>query len=227
MEMANHFPEHRRRDRRRKAELAVYQAYADSPLEGLALYGAVPPGGSEVDLPVWYVEYVRMALEIKGGEYEEINGIWQRVPDLGAEDITTQAAQAFDAGMGLHRYLKRHEGDHSPFVVAALVLPDMPAGHKLERTNCQTIIVCGLEDLVERVRNEALARNTIHFPPTWDDARRESKLLMARPSESEPEPQAQVPNGMADLLQDRGIYIERVEHLHLHLGAQAPADIPA
>ena len=80
-------------------------------------------------------------------------------------------------------------------------------------------MVCGLEDLVQRVKAQAVERHTIHFPPTWVDARRESQLLLA----GQPEPERPsatgggVPGGVAGLLQDRGIYIERVENLHLHL----------
>lgn len=231
MEMGNIFPAHRRNDRKRQAELQVYQAYADSPTDGLALYSTVPPGGSEVDLVAWYVSHVRVAIDIKGGPYEKVNGVWQRVQDDGSEAVACQASKAFDAGMKLHRFLKRHQVEHSPFVVAALALPDMPPGHAIEQTGSQTIIICGMEDLVDRIRNEAVARHTIHFPPTWEDARRESRLLTLGQPEPEPErpsaPGGATPSGVAGLLQAQGIHIERVENLHVHLDAQASADFPA
>ena len=231
MEMARNFPAHRRADRRRQAELQVYQAYADSLADGLALYSAVPPGGSEVDLVAWHVGHVRVAIDIKGGPYEKVNGIWQRVQDDGPEAVACQASKAFDAGMKLHRFLKRHQVEHSPFVVAVLVLPDLPPGHAIEQTGSQTIIVCGMEDLVERVRNKAVARHTIHFPPTWEDARRESRLLTLGQPEPEPECPSEAngaaPGDIAGLLGERGVYIERVENLHLHLDGKAATDIPA
>ena len=222
MEMGNIFPAHRRNDRKRQAELQAYQAYADSPADGLALYSAVPPGGSEIDIIAWHVGHVRIAIDVKGGPYELIGGVWQRVQDDGPEAVTCQASKIFDAGMKLHRFLKRHQVEHSPFVVTALALPDMPPGHAIEQTGSKAIIICGMEDLVERLRNEAVEREVIHFPPTWEDARRESHLLLA--GQPEPErPTASAPDGIADLLRERGVYIERVENLHLHLDGNAAA----
>ena len=226
MEMANTYPMSLRNSRRHQAELGVYQAFHDSPVEGLAAYGAVPPGGSQVDIAAWYPGHVRTAIEVKGGQYECINGVWQRIPDLGGEPVSDQLAQAFRAGIGMHRYLKQHKREHTPFVVSILVLPDMPPGHEIERRNGQAIVLCGMDGLVERIRNEALDRNEIHFPPTWADARRESALLLERPpepeQEPEPQPSAEPPNGadaegIASLLGDHGVYIGRVENLHLHL----------
>ena len=236
MEMLNSFPENLRGSRRHQAELAVFLLFANSAVDGIAVYGAVPPGGSQVDIVAWYVADVRAAVEIKGGEYIEVDGVWQRTADLGGESVDTQISQAFEAGMGLHHYLKRHEGEHSPFVVNVLVLPDMPAGHELERRNGQAIVLCGRDNLVERIRNAAVTRNKILFPPTWADARRESALLLARPPEPEqepepePKPSAEPPNGadaegIAALLGDHGVYIGRVEHLHLHL-AERKGQIP-
>ena len=192
MEIINTFPEQFRNNRRRQAELAVYEALADSDVEGIAVYGAVPSGGCEVDFAVWYVGHVRAAIEVKGGEYENAGGVWQRVPDLGGEPVTGQIAQAFRSGIGMHRYLKQHEGDHSPYVVSVLVLPDIPPGHEIERTNGKAIVLCGLERLVERIRKASVGRHDIHFPPTWDVAGRESELLLTQPSETEPEPQPPV-----------------------------------
>ena len=229
METANDFPHGRRNNRRRQSELQVYQAYADSDEDGIALYSMVPPGGSEIDVIAWYVGHVRMAIEIKGGLYENINGMWQQVHDDGAEAVTCQVSKAFDGALALHRYLKQHEGEHSPYVVSALVLPDMPPGHAIERVCGQAIVVCGLEDLVQRVKTQAVERHTIHFPPTWVDARRESQLLLA----GQPEPErpsstgGAVPGGVAGLLRDGGVYIERVQNLHLHLDARTATDIPA
>ena len=223
MEMANNFPAALLDSRRHQSEHLVYQAIANSPLEGLAVYGAVPPGGLEVDFAIWLVGDVRIALEVKGGQYEELNGIWQRIPDLGGETVTDQATQAFNAGIKMCRYLKKHRGEHSPFVVSALALPGMPAGHPMERTNSQAIVMCGLDRLLERLKAAAVTRNIL-FPPTWADARRESALLLERPPEPEQEPEQspEPPNGadaagIASLLGDHGVYIGRVEHLHLHL----------
>ena len=235
MEMANTFPTALLNSRRHQSEYSVYQTVADSPMEGRAVYGAVPPGGCEVDLAIWLVGHVRIALEVKGGEYVEVDGLWQRTSDLGGETVNDQANQAFRAGIGLRNYLKQHEGDHSPFVVGALVLPNMPVGHVMERTNSQAIVLCGLERLVERLKAEAVTRNIL-FPPTWADARRESGLLLERPPEPEqepapePEPPADAPNGaeaggLGELLRDHGVYIGRVETLHLHL-AKRKGQIP-
>lgn len=173
MEMVNTYPTNLRGSRRHRAELAVYQAFSDSLIDGLAAYGAVPPGGFQVDIAAWYPGHVRTAIEVKGGQYVYINGVWQRISDLGGELVSDQLAQAFRAGIRMHRYLKQHQGEHTPFVVSVLVLPDLPAGHEIERLNSQTMVLCGMDGLVERIRNQAVERNEIHFPPTWADARRE------------------------------------------------------
>lgn len=228
MEMLNNFPANLRDSRRHQSELDVFLEFANSDIDGIAVYGAVPPGGSQVDVAAWFVGDVRTAVEIKGGEYIEAEGGWQRTADLGGESVDTQISQAFEAGMSLHWYLKRFEGDHSPFIVNVLVPPDMPAGHELERRNGQAIVLCGRDNLVERIRNAAVAHKKIHFPPTWAEARREARLLLERPPEPEqepapePEPPADTPNGpgaegIAALLGDHGVYIGRVEHLHVHL----------
>ena len=234
MEMQNNFPENLRNSRRHQSELKVFLEFVNSDIDGIAVYGAVPPGGSQVDITAWIVGHVRTSVEIKGGKYIEGENGWQRTPDLGGESLDTQISQAFEAGMGLHRYLKRHEGDHSPFVVNVLVLPDMPAGHEIERRNGQAIVLCGLDNLVERIRKTAVARNKILFPPTWAEARREAQLLLERPPEPEqepaPEPSTEPPNGadaegIASLLEGHGVYIGRVENLHLHL-AEGEGQIP-
>ena len=240
MEMLNNFPTNLRGSRRHQADLDVFLAFANSDIDGIAVYGAVPPGGSQVDITAWIVGDVRTAVEVKGGEYIKGASGWQRTADLGGESLDTQISQAFEAGMGLHRYLKRYEGEHSPFVVNVLVLPDMPVGHEIERRNGQAIVLCGRDNLVERIRNTTVARNKIHFPPTWAEARREAQLLLERPPEPEqepapePQPSAEPPNGadavgIASLLGDHGVYIGRVENLHLHLpeGKGQPVEYPS
>ena len=162
MEMLNNFPANLRHSRRHQSELEVFLKFANSDIDGIAVHGAVPPGGSQVDIAAWYVGDVRTAVEVKGGEYIEAENGWQRTADLGGESVDTQISQAFEAGMDLHRYLKRHVGDHSPFVVNVLVLPDMPAGHELERRNGQAIVLCG------RDRRGALPQR---LPPGGRDSR--------------------------------------------------------
>ena len=69
----------------------------------------------------------------------------------------------------------------------------------------------------------------VKFPPGALDVQRETALLL--PGQPEPEhPSATggaAPGGVAGLPQERGIHIERVEHLHIHLDARAGTDIPA
>ena len=216
------FPEHRIHHLLRRAEHDVYRAYAESPAQGIAVYGAVPPGGREVDFAIWYPNHVRVALEVKGGEYAFVNGSWRLLGPGGPEAVGCPITQAFDAGIKLHKYLKSNPGPHSPYVVSVAAFPDMEPGHDLERVNGLAAVVCGLDDIVTRVMEQALEHHDIMYPPTWEDARRESKLLLpdipAQPDDGAPAGSTGMDaESAADLLGAHGITVGHVEHLHVHL----------
>ena len=217
------FPEHRIHNLLRRAELDVYRAYAESPAPGIAVYGAVPPGGREVDFTVWYPGHVRVALEVKGGEYACANGEWRLKGPGGPEAVGCPITQAFDGGIKLHKYLKANQGAHSPYVAAVVAFPDMEPGHGLERVSGLAAVVCGIGDIVARVMEQALNHHDILYPPTWEDARRESKLLLPNiPAQPEDAPGSNDADSedagcATGLLGAHGITIGHVEHLHVHL----------
>ena len=71
------FPEHRRTDPTRQAELRVYNELLNSDLDGLAVYGSKPtPNRPEVDVTLWLPNNARLSDEVKGGAYSLQGGEW-------------------------------------------------------------------------------------------------------------------------------------------------------
>ena len=64
------FPNSRRRDPTRQAELRVYDHFANSRLPGCVLYEAkASQTAPEVDFAIWLQDRARIALQVKGGRY--------------------------------------------------------------------------------------------------------------------------------------------------------------
>ena len=133
--------------------------------------------------------------------------------------------------MALRNFLCERLGRrHKPFVIAAVVFPDMEPAPDIEALTAggQTHVIWGAGDVAGRLVNIA-AQVGVKFPPGALDVQRETALLpMGQPETERPSATGgAAPGGLAGLLPERGIYIERVENLHLHLDARAGADIPA
>ena len=77
MQIQPDFPNDRRRDPRRRAELEVHDQLAASDLPGRAIHEArAPAAGQEVDSARWFQGQGRFALQVKGGRYSLQEGDW-------------------------------------------------------------------------------------------------------------------------------------------------------
>ena len=232
MEVKPVFPEHRLRDPKRQAELAVYRDLEASVIPGVALYGARPgPNGVEMDFALWLESIARFVLEVKGGQYCVEGGEWFLEGPGGAMPKNSPLMQAWDNAMSLRNFLCERLGRrHKPFIIAVVVFPDMEPDPDIEALTAggQTHVLWGAGDVAGRLANIA-AQVGVKFPPGLLDVQRETALLpMGQPEPERPSATGgAAPNDLAGLLQERGIYIERVENLHLHLDAKAATDIPA
>ena len=232
MEVKPIFPDHRLHDPKRQAELAVYRDLEASVIPGVALYGTRPgPNGVEMDFALWLESIARFVLEVKGGRYFLNGGEWFLEGPGGAMLKSSPLMQAWDNTMSLRNFLCERLGRrHKPFVIAAVVFPDMEPDPDIETLTAggRTHVLWGAGDVAGRLANIA-AQVGVKFPPGLLDVQRETALLpTGQPEPERPStPGGAAPNGLTGLLQERGIHIERVEHLHVHLGAGVGSDIPA
>ena len=68
MKVISPFPEHRLKDPKRRAELAVYRDLEASELPGIAVYSSkVGPASPEIDNSVWIPSSVRSVVKGNGG----------------------------------------------------------------------------------------------------------------------------------------------------------------
>ena len=134
MEVKPVFPEHRLRDPKRQAELAVYRDLEASRIPGVALYGARPGStGVEMDFALWLESIARFVLEVKGGRYFLDGGGWLLEGPGGAMPKSSPLMQAWDNAMALRNFLCERLGRrHKPFVIAAVVFPDMEPDPDIE-----------------------------------------------------------------------------------------------
>lgn len=235
MEVKPIFPDHRLHDPKRQAELAVYRDLEASVIPGVALYGARPGAtGVEMDFALWLESIARFVLEVKGGQYCVDGGGWFLESPGGAMPKNSPLMQAWDNAMALRNFLCERLGRrHKPFVIAAVVFLDMEPDPDIEALadGGQTHVLWDAGDagdVAGRLANIA-AQVGVKFPPGLLDVQRETALLpTGQPEPERPStPGGAAPNGLTGLLQERGIHIERVEHLHIHLDAGVGADIPA
>ena len=127
------FPDHRLRDPKRMAELAVYRELEGSDAPGTAIYEAK---GSrtcpEVDYAIWAEGVARYAAQLKGGIHRVQGGIWYRSTPRGEVRVPSPLPKIWDSTMKLHDYVQaRVEDGRNPFFVPVLLLPDMETSHRV------------------------------------------------------------------------------------------------
>ena len=181
------FPDHRLRDPKRMAELAVYRELEGSDAPGTAIYEAK---GSrtcpEVDYAIWADGVGRYAAQIQGGIHRVQGGIWYRSTPRGEVRVPTPLAQLWGATMALHDHLQeRLGGIRSPFFIPVLLLPDMEADPAIEEwaEHTHVHVLFGTDDLVERLVDLAPHAQVL-YPPTAEEIAEEVALVM--PGQPEP-----------------------------------------
>ena len=178
MQIQPNFPNNRRRDPRRRAELVVYYQLAASDLPGLAIYEArVSVAGPEVDFALWLQNQGRFALQVKGGRYSLQDGEWYLHTDDGPERKDCLLKEASDGAFSIRDAVKRRLS-RRVFVVPVLLFPDMDPDLAIQAraVGDKTCILWGSDDLVERLLQ--LAQDVeVRYPPTAEQMRREAEAI--------------------------------------------------
>ena len=112
----------------RGAERRIYEGLARSERRGFVYYEwRRGYGRIEVDFAVWVEGLGRFALQVKGGHYLLIDGEWHLRTRRGLKAVDTSPLdEAWLGALDLHDDITElAETAYSPFVTAALALPDM------------------------------------------------------------------------------------------------------
>ena len=212
MKIQPEFPLCRVDDPMRRAEQTIYRILEESEAPGRALYEArILPHGRQIDFPVWIEGVARYAIEAKGGRYiiDPENGGWRLLTDTGRYPQTSSPpAQAWDAAKSIPEVIRErfHRG---VYIIAVLAFPDMEPDQVIADAAAQrhVDVIFGADRWVERLV-ELAGPHHIIAPPTAEQIDQEVALVMPELA----------PRGTADPRPQ--VVIERVEHLHLHVGPE-------
>ena len=102
------FPDHRRRDPKRRAEARVYDELAGSDAPGYVLYEVKPRSDApECDFAVWIEGIGTFGLQVKGGEIRLERGEWFLVTDQGRQKVKESHRGDLGCGDGHPRHHPR------------------------------------------------------------------------------------------------------------------------
>ena len=175
------FPDHRLREPKRMAELAVYRELEASDAPGTTIYEAKASRQCpEVDYAIWADGVARYAAQLKGGIHRVQGCTWYRSTPRGEVRVPSPLAKIWDSTMKLHDYVQaRVEDGRNPFFIPVLLLPDMEPDPAIEAwaEHTHVHVVFGTDDLVERLID--LAPHTrLLYPPTAEEIAEEVALVL-------------------------------------------------
>ena len=222
MRIVPKFPKHRFHDPKRQAELAVYRELEASTTPGVVLYEPrFGPYSRGLDFAGWLRDIGRYGLEVKGGHHSVEGATWWLSTPAGQQEIDCPALQAWDGAMAMRDRIARKKGK-GPFVIAALVFPDMAPDVSVREALADSPVhaIFGVEDLTGQLSRLA----HVDHPPSADDILREVALVTGAEPEPEPETDASMlpePETDASMLPVSDLRVEHlvihhVEHLHIH-----------
>ena len=132
MRISPEFPDDRRRDPMRRAELRVYRRLAASEVAGRALYQVrASKRDRELDFLVFLEGLARIGIEVKGGSYRLRGGGWQLRTTDGWQWKPSPADQLSAAMGSVQDTLAVCLGRRVP-VIPVLAFPDMKADEDIE-----------------------------------------------------------------------------------------------
>ena len=195
MRILNEFPEHRREDPKRRAEMRVYDQLAGSGAPGAAIYEIkANRDAPEVDFMVWLQDSARFGMQVKGGRYAIEGGRWFLHTNGEREPIQDPVKLTWDAAMSIRAALWT-KGRYKVYMVAVLVFPDMPEPDPQIQEwadNCKVNPLWGSENLVERLMGVHDVGG-IYSPPTARHIEAEVAVLMPGLAEDLPRAAAEGP----------------------------------
>ena len=187
MNIVPSFPDHRLREPKRMAELAVYRELEASDAPGTTIYEAKASRTCpEVDFALWIEGVGRYAMQVKGGICRVQGGIWYLSTPRGEVRVPSPLPKIWDSTMKLHDYVQaRVEDGRNPFFVPVLLLPDMEVDPAIEEwaEHTHVHVLFGTDDLVERLVDLAPHAQVL-YPPTAEEIAEEVALVM--PGQPEP-----------------------------------------
>ena len=216
MKIQPEFPAHRRDDPKRRAELAVYEALAQSDAPGRALYEVRPISTApQLDYAIWLQGKALIGVQVKGGRRSAEGGNWYLETANGRVLKPSPLTETWDAAMAIHDAsgARLHR---QTYIIPVLVLPDMEPDPVIEEAAAahRVHVLWGTDRLVERL--QALAKDhRVFSPPTARSIQEEAELVMpgmAEPTAAPPTPPAAHTNGPMPR-----VLIEKVE-IHVHAG---------
>ena len=188
------FPDDRRGDPKRQAELHVYEQLAHSRLPGVVLYEArAARNAPEVDFGIWIQDRARIALEVKGGWYARRQGRLHLRVDAGLEPTPCPLIQARDAAFSIRDAVKEAM-NRKVYIIPVLLFPDMEPDPDIEEWAAHEVtrILWGSHDLVNRLLQVA-AEIGVKYPPTGERIRQEVAVVspgLCLPDDLEMAPEA-------------------------------------
>lgn len=154
MKVTPEFPEHRRQDPTRQAELRVYNELVNSPRSGYAIYEVRPISAApELDFAVWVEGMGCYGIQVKGGQNTKEGARWLLHTVDGTEEVPCPIQQTWDAALAIKTAVKRRLGRRT-FVIPVLLFPDMLPDPEIERfveSDGRVSLLWGEEDLVNRL----------------------------------------------------------------------------
>ena len=180
MKMLTEFPEHRRADPRRQAEMQVYDQLAGSGAPGAAIYEIrAHRDAPELDFAVWIEDVAHFGIQVKGGRYAIDGGRWFLYTNGEREPMQDPVKLTWDAAMSIRAALWT-KGRYKVYMVSVLLFPDMPEPD-LEidewAANCRVNVLWGGHDLIQRM-TEIHDVEGIYSRPTARHIREEAAVLM-------------------------------------------------
>lgn len=232
MRMLNDFPEHRRHDPTRRAEMQVYDQLAGSGSPGVAIYEVkVNRVAPEVDFVAWFQDVARFGIQVKGGRYAMEGSRWFLYTNGEREAMQDPVKMTWDAAMRIRTALLTR-GNYKVYMIAVLVFPDMLAPDpEIDQwaNNCRVNVVWGCADLVNRLM-EIRDVEGIYSPPTARHIEAEVEVLMPGLAEDLPGAAAEGPL-MPDLpamgLTARQVVIQHAEVVNVYTVGAADAGLGA
>ena len=236
------FPDHRRGDPKRQAELHVHQQLADCPLPGVVLYEArAARNAPEIDFSISIQDRARIALQVKGGRYTLMGGELHLQTDAGWESTPCPLIQTRDAAFSIRDAVKEAM-NRKVYIIPVLLFPNMEPDPDIEEWAAHEVtrILWGSHDLVNRLLQVA-AEIGVKYPPTGERIRQE--VAVVRPGlclpdalemapEDVPEPAPEMAAAVepepatetATLEVGEGCVVIHAGtlHLHLHITIVAP-----
>ena len=178
MQMAQPFPENRINDPKRRAELAVYEEIANSPVSGLTVYGSkVGPDSPEIDFALWISDVGRFTNEVKGGCYTLEAGKWKLITTDGPQPVSSPVLQARDSAMCIRDTIKQHCNKRR-YILACLTFTDMNPDPAIleDAAKFNVHVKFGVSGLVEEMQR--VASEQIYGVPTAMHIQGEAQLLV-------------------------------------------------